>query len=158
MMVRREQIQHEMNHRVDQFDDQIMELQKSRFHVEFESNFRQCHLLALHQELLIIKDSQQIEDEIIDNQNRIVEKQNHISMSIVSHQSQIEANHQNIHVLTKEIDQIDQMFQSECGRDPKYGIFLRKIYRKKAVQNDDHSDGKFKMIFLCVSWNSIHFK
>lgn len=134
-------MQREISSKIATFDESLLELKKARLNLDIESNWLQCHTLMLQQELWIIRESQHVEHKIIERQNHIIEQQNDINLSILSHQSQIEVNQQNIRALTKEIEQINQLFEGECNRDAKYSLYLRRIYRKKPVHRGEQSHG-----------------
>lgn len=141
LKIRRDQILREVERQITIFDENITELQKRRLQIEYETKFLECHMLSLHQELWIIKDSQQISERVLNEQNRINEEKQKISLNILSHKNQIQGNHINIESILTEIEQIDRMFQTECTRDKKFDMFLRKIYRKKEMLKDEICDG-----------------
>ncbi|XP_020806019.1 uncharacterized protein LOC110182328 [Drosophila serrata] len=137
-------IRAEVEEEVQQFDRALAKLQVTRFHVKLDAEFMTSYLISLNQELYILRDSEEIELQLMLNAKTAMNTRNDLQVVINATNRQLDDLRRNIDKLGEQIVAVQLLFMSTV-KGHKFFDFLRRIFKKKwrppkvAKVDDDES-------------------
>lgn len=156
LLVEQDGIIHFIHENIRMFDARLRELEDMRLHTKFEAEFMQSYLIVLNQELYILRDSEQIENQLLNNADAAMKTRNEAQYSINILNRQIEELRKNCDRLNEQILTIQAKFFSTI-KGHKFFDFLRRIFKKKwrPPKPTNATDGKSQMNCTTASYNII---
>ncbi|XP_046809374.1 cilia- and flagella-associated protein 44 [Lucilia cuprina] len=130
LMMEQEGILHTVHNNIRLFDARLLDLDKERLHTKFEVEFMTSYLIALNQELYILRDSEEIENRLLKNAEDAMKTRNQAQASINSLNRQIEELRKNCDRINEQISSVQVKFMSTT-KGHKFFDFLRRIFKKK---------------------------
>ncbi|XP_013116263.2 cilia- and flagella-associated protein 44 [Stomoxys calcitrans] len=130
LLVEQDGIIHTIHQNIKTFDNRLHELEDIRLQTKFEAEFMQSYLIVLNQELYILRDSEQIENQLLTNADTAMKTRNATQTSINTLNRQIEDLRKNCDRLNEQILDIRSKFQINT-KGHKFFDFLRRIFKKK---------------------------
>ncbi|XP_034669320.1 cilia- and flagella-associated protein 44 [Drosophila subobscura] len=136
-------IRAEIQEEVRLFDKELEKLHVKRFHVKMEAEFMASFLISLNQELYILRDSEEIENQLLQNAKLAMNTRNELQLVINATNRQLDELRKNIDKLTEQISALRLTFLS-TAKGHKFFDFLRRIFKKKwrppkRIRGDDES-------------------
>lgn len=130
LMVEQEGIIHSVHTNVRLFNSRLRDLDSERLHVKFEVEFMTSYLIALNQELYILRDSEEIENRLLNNAEEAMKTRNQAQASINSLNRQIDELRKNCDRINEQIVAVQTKFMNTT-KGHKFFDFLRRIFKKK---------------------------
>ncbi|XP_075152852.1 cilia- and flagella-associated protein 44 [Haematobia irritans] len=130
LLMEQDGIVHMIHENIKIFDKRLRELEDIRLHTKFEAEFMQSYLTVLNQELYILRDSEQIENQLLNNAETAMQIRNEAQTSINILNRQIEDLRKNCDRFNEQILMIQAKFHSTT-KGHKFYDFLRRIFKKK---------------------------
>uniref|UniRef100_A0A1A9WKF9 Uncharacterized protein n=1 Tax=Glossina brevipalpis TaxID=37001 RepID=A0A1A9WKF9_9MUSC len=132
-----------VNQSVQRFDNLLSELSEDRLQVKYEADFITSFLTAMNQELYIMRDSEQIENQLLNNAEYALMTRNQAQTSINALTRQIDELRKSCDRINDQIAVIQTKFMTNV-KGHKFLDFLRRIFRKrwrppKPPKNEDES-------------------
>ncbi|KAL9928049.1 cilia- and flagella-associated protein 44 [Glossina fuscipes fuscipes] len=132
-----------VNQSVQRFDNLLTELNDDRLQVKYETDFMTSYLTAMNQELYIMRDSEQIENQLLSNAEYALMTRNQAQTSINALTRQIDELRKSCDRINDQIAVIQTKFMTNT-KGHKFLDFLRRIFRKKwrppkPPKNEDES-------------------
>lgn len=112
------------------FDNLVHELMNDRLLIKYEHFFLIAYMMALNQELYILRDSEQIENQLLFNADNAMFTRNQAANAIKVLTRQIEDLRKQCDRLNDQINLIQAKFMANC-KGHKFFDFLRRIFKKK---------------------------
>lgn len=136
-----------VNQSVQRFDNLLTELNEDRLQVKYETDFMTSYLTAMNQELYIMRDSEQIENQLLNNADYALTTRNQAQTSINALTRQIEELRKSCDRINDQIAVIQTKFMTNT-KGHKFLDFLRRIFRKKwrPPKPPKNEDGKLYII------------
>ncbi|KAH8249465.1 hypothetical protein KR032_009855 [Drosophila birchii] len=134
-------IRAEVQEEVEQFDRALAKLQVTRFHVKLDAEFMTAFLISLNQELYILRDSEEIEQQLMMNAKTAMNTRNELQVVINTTNRQLDELRRSIDKLGEQIVAVQVLFMNTV-KGHKFFDFLRRIFKKKwrppkVVKGDD---------------------
>ncbi|KAM7351532.1 cilia- and flagella-associated protein 44 isoform 2-T2 [Cochliomyia hominivorax] len=130
LMVEQEGIIHSIHTSVRLFNSRLQELQNERLHIKFEVEFMTSYLIALNQELYILRDSEEIENKLLNNAEEAMKTRNQAQATINNLNRQIDDARKNCDRINEQITSVQTKFMNTI-KGHKFFDFLRRIFKKK---------------------------
>ncbi|KAH8333140.1 hypothetical protein KR074_006765, partial [Drosophila pseudoananassae] len=130
LLVEQASIRTNVDEEVHQFDKALEKLQVRRFHVKMDSEFMASFMISLNQELYILRDSEEIETQLLQNAKSAMATRNELQVIINQTNRQLEELRRNIDKLGEQIIALQVLFMSTV-KGHKFFDFLRRIFKKK---------------------------
>lgn len=148
LLVEQDGIIHLVHQSIDVFDLRLKELEESRLQTKFEVEFMQSYLISMNQELYILRDSEQIENQLLSNAEAAMQTRNEAQASINALNRQIEELRKSCERFNEQISAIQAKFMSTT-KGHKFFDFLRRIFKKKwrPPKTPKSADGKYYQLF-----------
>ncbi|KAL7741509.1 hypothetical protein ACLKA6_000823 [Drosophila palustris] len=112
------------------FDLQMEKIHVDRFHTKLESEFLTSFMISLNQELYILRDSEEIESQLLQNAKHAMGTRNELQVVINTTNRQLEELRKNIEKINEQISGLQVTF-SNTIKGHKFYDFLRRIFKKK---------------------------
>lgn len=119
-----------INERILRFDKQVEQLSQDRFQVEVDAKFLDLYILTINQELFVLKDFEQIENNMIKLVEKTMLEKNDMFQRIVKKKNQIDDFKRLVDKLKEDELDLQQKFATKCA-DNKFSDYFRKIFKKK---------------------------
>ncbi|XP_039950900.1 cilia- and flagella-associated protein 44 isoform X1 [Bactrocera tryoni] len=119
-----------VKNRVKDFDKDLLEMIALRCKALYEAEFMHCYMITLNQELNILRDSEEIENQLLFNADEAMKTRNEMQAVINSKNRQIEDFKKIADKLNEQILSVQQKFMSTC-KGHKFFDFLRRIFKKR---------------------------
>ncbi|XP_030383032.1 cilia- and flagella-associated protein 44 [Scaptodrosophila lebanonensis] len=141
LLVEQQNIKDDVDEQIRQFDKDLEKMNISRFHAKLEAEFMAAYLISLNQELYILRDSEEIENQLLQNANEAMNTRNELQVVINATNRQLDELRKNIDKLNEQIAALQLTFMSTI-KGHKFYDFLRRIFKKrwrppKRVRKDD---------------------
>lgn len=131
-----QQIIKKISVRIQEFDEEVEMLSDERYAVEVKAKYKELYLLTLNNELMILKDFETTEDNLIETvDNKDMERKN-LAGRISQTNVDIEASEKALEEMTEAKQKIEQKFKANCSEN-KFFPFLKKIFRVKLQLDDE---------------------
>ncbi|XP_054742319.1 cilia- and flagella-associated protein 44 [Anastrepha obliqua] len=132
-----------VKNRVNDFDKDLEEMISIRCKALYEAEFMRCYSITLNQELNILRDSEEIENQLLYNADEAMKKRNEMQAVINSKNRQIEDSKKSVDRCNEQIMSVQHKFMITC-KGHKFFDFLRRIFKKKfrlpkPIKADDES-------------------
>ncbi|TDG46464.1 hypothetical protein AWZ03_007120 [Drosophila navojoa] len=112
------------------FDLALEKLQADRINIKMDSEFLSSYLITLNQELYILRDSEEIETQLLVNAKHAMSTRNELQQVINATNRQLEELRKNIEKINEQIAALQQSFMITV-KGHKFYDFLRRIFKKK---------------------------
>lgn len=112
------------------FDLSLEKLQSERINIKMNAEFLSSYLITLNQELYILRDSEEIETQLLMNAKHAMSTRNELQLVINATNRQLEDLRKNIEKLNDQIVALQQNFLITV-KGHKFYDFLRRIFKKK---------------------------
>ncbi|XP_067625340.1 cilia- and flagella-associated protein 44 [Eurosta solidaginis] len=119
-----------VKNRVKEFDKDLEDLIAVRCRSLYEAEFMQTFMITLNQELNILRDSEEIENQLLSNADEAMNTRNEMQSVINSKKRQIDDSKKNVDKLNEQILSVQQKFMTTC-KGHKFFDFLRRIFKKR---------------------------
>ncbi|CAD7000651.1 unnamed protein product [Ceratitis capitata] len=119
-----------VKNRVKDFDRDLEEMIAIRCKAMYEAEYMHCFMITLNQELNILRDSEEIENQLLFNADEAMKTRNEMQAVINTKNRQIEDYKKNVDKLNEQILSVQQKFMSTC-KGHKFFDFLRRIFKKR---------------------------
>ncbi|XP_017043934.1 cilia- and flagella-associated protein 44 [Drosophila ficusphila] len=129
-LVEQDAIRTEVDEEVQQFDRELAKLQVRRFHVKLDAEFMTTFMNSLNQELYILRDSEEIETQLLLNAKTAMNTRNDLQVVINATNRQLDELRRNIDKLGEQITAVQVLFMTTV-KGHKFFDFLRRIFKKK---------------------------
>ncbi|KAH8410145.1 hypothetical protein KR009_006835, partial [Drosophila setifemur] len=130
LLVEQAEIRAEVDEEVRQFDNDLQKLQVRRFHVKLDAEFMSSFLISLNQELYILRDSEEIETQLLQNAKVAMNTRNELQAVINLTNRQLDELRRTIDKMGEQIGALQVLFLSTV-KGHKFFDFLRRIFKKK---------------------------
>ncbi|XP_062127425.1 cilia- and flagella-associated protein 44 [Drosophila sulfurigaster albostrigata] len=123
------------------FDLQMEKLHVARFHTKLNAEFLTAFMISLNQELYILRDSEQIESQLLQNAKHAMGTRNELQVIINATNRQLDELRKAIDKINEQISGLQVAFMTAI-KGHKFYDFLRRIFKKKwrppkRVRGDD---------------------
>ncbi|KAH8293138.1 hypothetical protein KR044_006149, partial [Drosophila immigrans] len=112
------------------FDLQMEKLDVARFHTKLNSEFLTAFMISLNQELYILRDSEEIESQLLQNAKHAMGTRNELQVIINATNRQLDELRKIIDKINEQILGLQVIFMSAI-KGHKFYDFLRRIFKKK---------------------------
>lgn len=123
-------ILNEIDDKIRTFDQKLHRTHVTRFHTKLESEFLASFMISLDQELYILRDSEEIESQLLRNAKHAMGTRNELQVVINATTRQLDELRKNIEKINEQIVAL-QLFYSNSIKGHKFYDFLRRIFKKK---------------------------
>lgn len=130
LIVQQNAIIEKIDQDVSIFDSAVREMMAERLLIKYEDYFLIAYMMALNQELYILRDSEQIENQLLFNADNALAIRNQAANAIKVLTRQIEDLRKQCDRLNDQISAIQTKFMANC-KGHKFFDFLRRIFKKK---------------------------
>ncbi|RZC43160.1 thyroid receptor-interacting protein 11 [Asbolus verrucosus] len=135
----------EMKRKIYDFNNELEKIGNERFTVDVNAKLMDIFLMTLHEELIILKEFEVLEDDLQDKVNQKMSEVLDMQDIIQDSNLQIIYHNKEIEKMNEELGVIQKTFLASVV-DNKFFDFLRKVFRKKykppRVQKDDESSSE----------------
>lgn len=136
-----------INLRVTEFNEKVQKLSEERLQVENEGKFLEQYLLTLNQELWVLKDFEQLEEELIIRLEQQIFDRNKIHSDMVKEKMEMDERKRQIAEWEEKQNEIEALFLHQCREDEYWKFFRRIFYKRwkppKVIDEDeDHEYGE----------------
>lgn len=135
------QIIDKVNQRIAEFDEEIVTLCDDRYDVEVKAKFKELYLLTLNHELMILKDFESTEENLVDLVDGKDMERRNLANRIAQATGDIELLQTSIEELLEDKRRVEQKFKSSCLGN-KFSPFLKKVFKKKFREGDEDDDAE----------------
>ncbi|EDW71227.1 cilia- and flagella-associated protein 44 isoform X2 [Drosophila virilis] len=141
LVVEQLHIMSEVDEEIRLFDLALEKIQAQRFHVKMDAEFLSSYLITLNQELYILRDSEEIESQLLQNAKQAMSIRNELQIVINATNRQLEELRKSIDKINEQIAGLQTTFMNTV-KGHKFYDFLRRIFKKKwrppkRVRGDD---------------------
>jgi len=123
LLLEQAEIHTEVDEEVRQFDKAVEKLQVRRFHVKLDAEFMNAYMNSLNQELYILRDSEEIETQLLLNAKTAMSTRNELQVVINTTNRQLDELRRNIDKLGEQIIAVQVLF-STTVKGHKFFDFL----------------------------------
>lgn len=123
-------ILNQIDDKIRTFDRKLQRTHVLRFHTKLESEFLASFMISLDQELYILRDSEEIESQLLRNAKHAMGTRNELQVVINATTRQLDELRKNIEKINEQIAAL-QLFYSNSIKGHKFYDFLRRIFKKK---------------------------
>lgn len=116
--------------KIQTFDQKLQQTHVNRFHTKLESEFLASFMISLNQELYILRDSEEIESQLLRNAKHAMGTRNELQVVINATTKQLDELRKTIEKINEQIAAL-QLFYSNSIKGHKFYDFLRRIFKKK---------------------------
>ncbi|XP_023287600.1 uncharacterized protein LOC105700070 isoform X2 [Orussus abietinus] len=122
----------------EDLDEELDELERERLEIVADSVYMDLFLLTLHQEFIVLKDFETMENLLTDKVNEKLKEQADVKKKILAINSMIEGKNREILKTQEKIKDLVAQFMSMINEN-KFHDFLKRIFKKKfkAPKTDD---------------------
>lgn len=140
-LVEQQQIINKIDSKIVEFDAEIDRLSDERVKIEVQGKFKELYLLTLNHELMILKDFEYEEDNLLENVTSKDSERRNYATRMLQSKREIDLIQQQIDELFERKRKIEHKFNSHC-LDNKFTPFFRRIFRRRFDEkiDDDHRE------------------
>lgn len=129
-IVEQNEILTDIDIRIGAFDEELQELADSRLEIERNAKYLELYIITRYQELLILKDCEMLEKDIVDKTNKAMSDKNTLQTQINALIRQIEESKKSCDKMAEQIKASQNQFLS-LMKGNKFFDFLKRIFKKK---------------------------
>lgn len=129
-IVEQDEILADIDLRIGAFDEELQELADSRLEIERNAKYLELYIITRNQELLILKDCEMLENDIVDKTNKAMNDRNSMQTQINALNRQIEDSKKSCDKMAEQIKACQNQFMSMM-KGNKFFDFLKRIFKKK---------------------------
>lgn len=112
------------------FDKKVSDLANQRTEISLHGKFMENYKIVLNQELQILKDFEQLEEDMLDQIDNCIEKKNEMLQEKREAKSDLYYYTKNVNTLKENEKRIVKEFTNNC-QEGYFKDFLRKVFKKK---------------------------
>lgn len=115
---------------IENFDEKVSKLFEESIRVDVNVKFLEIYILAVNQELWILKDYEKLEDKAFDKIDQLTSQKNEVRSERHQIMNQLNTYNRNIDKIKDESKSVVNQFMTNC-LNTNFTDFLKKIFKKK---------------------------
>lgn len=132
----------DIDNKINKFDEDLENNREACLEIEVHAKFLDIYCLTLNQELWILKDFEQLEDNLVEQVDDKLIEWNNEQSNLIAEKNKIKILQKNMENSLEKIKGIQSEFLLNISED-KFADFLKRIFKKKFKTPKEHnSDGK----------------
>lgn len=134
----------DIDNKINKFDEDLERNREACLEIKVHAKFLDIYCLTLNQELWILKDFEQLEDNLVEQVDDKLIEWNDVQSNFIIQKNKIKMHQKNIEKSLEKIKAIQSQFSLKIIGD-NFADFLKRIFKKQfKPPNEYHSDGMMR--------------